>query len=143
MAGFDPRQRRLTDSDSFGQLPPGDSGHVPQPAQLRGQLLARVRLARNGIRGGRRRDRRALCRLIHWNHDDSDRIILIHASQDSAGRNGNQGVWDRTHERTEELNHWESRLAEDPDCRDGYGRGIVEWLRESKAADKDLIGFWG
>lgn len=52
-------------------------------------------------------------------------------------------MWDRTHERTEELNHWESRLAEDPDCRDGYGRGIVEWLRESKAADQDLIGFWG
>ncbi|MFE3056547.1 hypothetical protein [Nocardia sp. NPDC059239] len=36
----------------------------------------------------------------------------------------------------EELNHWESRLAEDPDYCAGYGRRIVEWLRESKAADK-------
>ncbi|MFE3257112.1 hypothetical protein ACFXPS_16775 [Nocardia sp. NPDC059091] len=46
-------------------------------------------------------------------------------------------------DRAEELNHWESRLAEDPDYCDGYGRRIADWLRESKAADKDLIGFWG
>ncbi|WP_297626801.1 DUF7691 family protein [Nocardia sp.] len=44
---------------------------------------------------------------------------------------------------TEELEYWEGKVAEDPDYSDGYGELVVEWLRASKAANKDLIGFWG
>ncbi|MGV9664461.1 DUF7691 family protein [Nocardia niigatensis] len=42
----------------------------------------------------------------------------------------------------EELECWEDEVAEDPDCANGYGAPVVEWLRASIAANKDLIGFW-
>ncbi|MFF2392152.1 hypothetical protein [Nocardia sp. NPDC058114] len=42
----------------------------------------------------------------------------------------------------EELEHWESAVADDPNCYNGFGTPIVEWLRASKKAGKDLIGFW-
>lgn len=41
----------------------------------------------------------------------------------------------------EQLAEWEA-IAAGPDDHGGYADDIVEWFRESKAADKDLIGFW-
>ncbi|MFD6358203.1 DUF7691 family protein [Nocardia tengchongensis] len=42
-----------------------------------------------------------------------------------------------------EVRQWERRVAKDPDYLNGYGEPIADWLRESKTAKKDLIGFWG
>ncbi|MFD3707186.1 hypothetical protein ACFWUP_28960 [Nocardia sp. NPDC058658] len=41
----------------------------------------------------------------------------------------------------EQLAEWET-IAAGPDDHGGYADCIVEWFRESKAADKDLVGFW-
>ncbi|GAB3212421.1 DUF7691 family protein [Nocardia tengchongensis] len=40
----------------------------------------------------------------------------------------------------EELEEWAGHVPDGPDDLDGY---LIDWLRESKTAGKDIIGFWG